>query len=285
MRLGACAIRAGACEDQRREEAPGHRGVDLRARHRRAEPARSGEARRAAGVLRLLARRLAAADRAASPAHRARAPDARDGHRQRVAVRAGDARRRARRARPRVPRPRDRWHRHRALGGDARLREAADHDPALPRHERCLAALGPKMLELSAARALGALPYFTPVAHTRFARQTIGEGALLATELACVIDTDSERGRASARAYAALYLGLSNYTNNLLRHGFTAADIADGGSDQLIDAVIPHGSAGQVADVARAHLDAGADHVALQPVGVEGIPRQEWTALAAALID
>lgn len=158
-------------------------------------------------------------------------------------------------------------------------------EPPLPRHERCLAALGPKMLELSAARALGALPYFTPVAHTRFARQTIGERALLATELACVIDTDSERGRASARAYAALYLGLSNYTNNLLRHGFTAADIADGGSDQLIDAVIPHGSAGQVADVARAHLDAGADHVALQPVGVEGIPRQEWTALAAALID
>jgi probable F420-dependent oxidoreductase len=158
-------------------------------------------------------------------------------------------------------------------------------DPPLPTHERCLAALGPKMLELSAARALGALPYFTPVAHTRFARETIGEGALLATELACVIDTDSERGRASARAYAALYLGLSNYTNNLLRHGFTAEDIADGGSDQLIDAVVPHGSAGQVAEVVSAHLDAGADHVALQPVGVEGMPRREWTALAAALID
>jgi len=100
-----------------------------------------------------------------------------------------------------------------------------------------------------------------------------------------VIDTDSERARASARAYAALYLGLSNYTNNLLRHGFTAEDIADGGSDRLIDAVVPQGSAEQVADLARAHLDAGADHVALQPVGVQGMPRQEWTALAAALID
>ena len=86
------------------------------------------------------------------------------------------------------------------------------------------------------------------------------------------------------RRYAELYLGLRNYTSNLLRHGFTEDDIADGGSDRLIDAVIPHGGAEDIAAVAREHLDAGADHVCLQPVGVRGIPRDEWTALAGALV-
>jgi hypothetical protein len=78
-------------------------------------------------------------------------------------------------------------------------------------------------------------------------------------------------------------LGLRNYTANLVRFGFSDADIARGGSDRLIDAIIPHGSAEQIAAVARAHLDAGADHVCVQPVGVSGIPREQWTVLAAAL--
>lgn len=157
-------------------------------------------------------------------------------------------------------------------------------EPPLPRAARCLAALGPKMLRLSATRALGALPYFTPVEHTRSARQTMGDGPLLATELACVLDSDPLSARAKARSYAGLYLGLRNYTSNLLRHGFTEDDLADGGSDRLIDAVVPQGTAEQIAAVARAHMQAGADHVALQPVGVSGIPRKEWTELAAALI-
>jgi len=80
-------------------------------------------------------------------------------------------------------------------------------------------------------------------------------------------------------------LGLTNYTKNLLDFGFTERDVADGGSDRLIDAVIPQGSAEQIAEVARAHLDAGADHVCLQPLGEEGIPRKSWTALANALIN
>jgi probable F420-dependent oxidoreductase len=154
----------------------------------------------------------------------------------------------------------------------------------VPREERCLAALGPKMLDLCAQRSLGTLTYFTPVEHTRFARGHMGEHALVATELACVVDTDTDRARAKARAYAELYLGLRNYTSNLLRFGFTDEDIADGGSDTLIDAIVPHGTADEIAAVARAHLDAGADHVCLQPVGVSGIPREEWTALASALI-
>jgi probable F420-dependent oxidoreductase len=157
-------------------------------------------------------------------------------------------------------------------------------DTPVPRNERCMAALGPKMLDLSAERSLGALPYFVPVEHTHFARERMGEGPLLATELACVLDADPERARAKARNYARLYLGLRNYTSNLLGFGFTNEDIADGGSDRLIDAIIPQGGANEIAAVARKHLDAGADHVCLQPVGVSGIPREEWTALASVLI-
>jgi probable F420-dependent oxidoreductase len=154
----------------------------------------------------------------------------------------------------------------------------------VPRERRCIAALGPKMLELSAERTLGTHPYFTPVEHTEFARRQLGDGPLVAPELACVVDEDPDRSRAAARHYAELYLGLSNYTGNLLRFGFSEADIAQGGSDRLIDAVVPQGSAEQIADLARAHLAAGADHVCLQTVGVSGVPRDEWTALAKALI-
>jgi probable F420-dependent oxidoreductase len=155
----------------------------------------------------------------------------------------------------------------------------------VPREDRCLAALGPKMLELSAARSRGAHTYFVPVEHTRAAREQLGQGPLIATELACVVDTDAERAREAARGYAKLYLGLRNYTNNLLRFGFTESDFADGGSDRLIDAVVPHGSAEEIAAVAQAHFDAGADHVCFQPVGVKGIPGEQWSALAAACHD
>jgi probable F420-dependent oxidoreductase len=155
----------------------------------------------------------------------------------------------------------------------------------VPVGERCLAALGPRMLELSAERSRGTIPYFTSVEHTQFARERVGKSALVAPELACVLDADETRARAKARRYAELYLGLRNYTNNLLRFDFTQEDLAGGGSDRLIDAVIPHGTVEQIAAVVRAHLDAGADHVCLQPVGVSGMPREEWAALASALIE
>jgi probable F420-dependent oxidoreductase len=149
---------------------------------------------------------------------------------------------------------------------------------------RCLAALGPKMLDLAGERTAGTHPYFVPVAHTRFARDRLGPGKLVAPELTCVVETDPVRARTVARGFAKLYLGLRNYTQNLLDHGFTEDDVANGGSDRLIDAVIPHGSAEQIAEVVRAHLDAGADHVCLQPLGEEGIPETSWTKLARALI-
>ncbi len=154
----------------------------------------------------------------------------------------------------------------------------------VPRQRRCLAALGPKMLDLAAQGSLGTLTYFVPVAHTGFARERLGERALVATELACVIDTDADRARATARSYARLYLGLHNYTSNLLRFGFTEADLADGGSDRLIDAIVAQGTAADIAQVAREHRRAGADHVCLQPVGVSGVPHEQWAALASALV-
>ena len=153
----------------------------------------------------------------------------------------------------------------------------------IPKERLAIAALAPKMLALSAERSLGALPYFVPVEHTRVAREQLGAGVLLAPEVAVVLDTDAESARAKAREFAHMYLGLTNYTNNLLRLGFTDADVADGGSDRLIDAVVPHGSARELAEVVHSHFAAGADHVAIQIIGEEGVPREGWTALAEAL--
>lgn len=153
----------------------------------------------------------------------------------------------------------------------------------IPADRRIIAALGPKMLAMSAQRSLGTIPYFSSVDHTRFAREAVSPDALVIPEVAFVLDEDVERARATARDYAKLYLGLSNYTNALLEHGFDRADIEDGGSDRLIDHVIPHGTAAEVAAAVRAHVEAGADHVALQALGGEGIPADEWSTLAAAL--
>ena len=154
----------------------------------------------------------------------------------------------------------------------------------VPRDEMIAAALGPKMLDLAAERSLGTHPYFTTPEHTRFARERVGPDAIVAPELAVVVETDPEQARKDARAYAATYLGLTNYTSNLLRYGFTEADIADGGSDHLIDAVIPHGSAEAIAEAVQAHYDAGADHVCLQPLGHGPAPVEDYRALAAVLL-
>ena len=99
-----------------------------------------------------------------------------------------------------------------------------------------------------------------------------------------MIDTDRERADATARDYASMYLQLSNYVDNLREYGFSDDDFADGGSERLLDAVVPRGTAADVAAVVHAHLDAGADHVCLQPLGTEGIPVDAWTALARELI-
>src|SRR4051794_1588946 len=154
----------------------------------------------------------------------------------------------------------------------------------VPKERRLAAALGPKMLDLAAERSLGTHPYFIDVQHTRFARERVGEGVLVAPEVAVVLEEDDETARRIAREYAAVYLRLQNYTSNLLRFGYTQSDIEEGGSDRLIDAVIPHGSAERVADAIRAHLEAGADHVCIQPLGHGDEPVEDFRALAAALL-
>ena len=154
-----------------------------------------------------------------------------------------------------------------------------------PADARCLAALGPRMLDLARERTAGTHPYFVTAEHVRRTRRRLGPGPLVAPELACVVERDPVRARAVARGYARLYLGLTNYTRRLLDDGFTEADLADGGSDRLIDAVIPHGGPEEVAEAVHAYVEAGADHVCIQPLGEEGIPRASWTALAKVLID
>lgn len=154
-------------------------------------------------------------------------------------------------------------------------------DAPVPREERIAAALRPKMLALAAERSLGAHTYFVTPEHTRSARATIGPDAVLAVEQAVVLDADPASARAKARTHTDVYLGLSNYTGNLLELGFTERDIADGGSDRLVDAIVPHGTAEQVAEVVRAHVDAGADHVCVQVIAPG---RGDYRALAAALI-
>ena len=155
----------------------------------------------------------------------------------------------------------------------------------VPPERRVLAALGPRMLRLAAARAAGAHPYFVPVEHTAWARGILGPGPLLAPEVAVVLETDPARARQLARGYASTYLGLTNYTQNLRNFGFDDEDIRGGGSDRLIDAVIPWGDAATLAAAVRAHLDAGADHVCVQVIaGREGFPLHEYRELAATLL-
>ncbi len=153
----------------------------------------------------------------------------------------------------------------------------------IPVERRIIAALAPKMLAMCKERSLGTIPYFSSVDHTRYAREQVGPDADVIIELACVLDEDVERARATARKYASVYLNLRNYTNALLEHGFDQADIEDGGSDRLIDHVIPHGTPADVAELARAHRDAGADQVAFQPLGGSGVPAEDWRTLADAM--
>ncbi|MCS7480832.1 LLM class F420-dependent oxidoreductase [Umezawaea endophytica] len=140
----------------------------------------------------------------------------------------------------------------------------------VPDDRRVLAALGPRVLKLAADRTAGAHPYLVTPEHTATARELLGAGKLLAPEQHVVLETDPVAARALARKSIELYLGLRNYTGNWLRLGYEEADLADGGSDRLVDALVAWGSPEQVAARLRAHLDAGADHVAVQVVTPDG---------------
>jgi probable F420-dependent oxidoreductase len=153
------------------------------------------------------------------------------------------------------------------------------------KEDRVLAALGPKMLELARDRSAGAHPYLTTPEHTQRARSVLGEGPLLAPEQMVVVETDPGIARDIARKSLALYLRLPNYTNNMLRSGFTEADLADGGSDRLIDGHIAWGGLEAIAGRVREHLDAGADHVCIQVLtgSRDAYPLAQWRELAGLL--
>jgi probable F420-dependent oxidoreductase len=141
----------------------------------------------------------------------------------------------------------------------------------VPADSLVLAALGPRVLRLAADRTAGAIPYLVTPEHTRRARGILGPGPLLAPEQKAVLEADPERARAIGRPRVrSPYLGLVNYTSNLRRLGWSDEDLSDGGSDALIDALVVHGSAGQVAAQLAEHFDAGADHVCVQLLTAPG---------------
>ena len=150
---------------------------------------------------------------------------------------------------------------------------------------RVLAALGPRMLELSRERAAGAHPYLVTPEHTASAREILGADAFLGVEQAVVLSDDPDVVRERAHWHLEIYTGLPNYRNNWLREGFTEDDLGRGGSDRLKAALVVGGDEQAVLDRVRAHLDAGADHVCLQLLGPDAgsVPAADWARLAPAM--
>lgn len=154
----------------------------------------------------------------------------------------------------------------------------------VPMDERILAALGPKVLRLAADRSAGAHPYLTTPEHTRQARALLGPKVVIAPEHKVVVDPEPEQARHLARPVVEPYLDLRNYVANLRRLHWGEDDLADGGSDALIDALVAHGDASHAAEQLRQHLDAGADHVALQLITTPDTDvRAQYEQLATAL--
>lgn len=149
-----------------------------------------------------------------------------------------------------------------------------------------LAALGPRMLALARDAADGAHTFFVPPEHTARARASLGPGKLLAPEQVVVLDRDPSTARALARRHTGSYLRLPNYTNNLRRLGFGDADFGSGGSDRLVDALVAWGDEEAIRRRVQAHLDAGADHVAVQVLDPDrrGVNRTGWRRLAPVLL-
>jgi probable F420-dependent oxidoreductase len=163
-----------------------------------------------------------------------------------------------------------------------KLRAAPYVGPRPPEEPPTLiAALGPKMLALARELAQGAHPYLVPPEHTARAREILGKGPWLCTEQKVLRVRDASKARDLARKAVAIYLGLPNYRNNLLRLGYRETDFDAGGSDRLIDALVAWGDEQALRKRVQAHLDAGADHVCIQPVHPEGLPRPDERVLEA----
>jgi probable F420-dependent oxidoreductase len=158
--------------------------------------------------------------------------------------------------------------------------------PDLPPAPRVLAALGPRMLALSAEKAMGAHPYFVPVEHTARAREVLGPDRFLAPEQLVVLERDPDKARAIGREFMSHYLGLPNYANNLKRFGWTEEDMTEPYPDRFVDAVTAWGDVEAIRRRVQEHADAGADHVSLQVLRSDAseFPLEELRELAPALL-
>jgi probable F420-dependent oxidoreductase len=157
----------------------------------------------------------------------------------------------------------------------------------VPVEERIIAAIAPRMLDVARDRSFGSHPYLMPLAHTREAREILGPGKLLAPSILIHVGTDARIAREIGRAHICNpYLALPNYSRNWLRFGFDETDLADGGSDRLVDALLAWGDAATVAETVREHLEAGADHLALQILTEEPaeLPVAQLRELASELV-
>jgi probable F420-dependent oxidoreductase len=170
------------------------------------------------------------------------------------------------------------------------LDELDRHAPAGSSPARAVAALAPRMVQLARERTLGIHPYMVPAEHTAEVRAALGAGPLVATELSVVLGADLDELRARARADLELYLTLPNYVRTWGRLGYGAGDLADGGSDRLVDAIYALGSLERIGARVDEHLAAGADHVCLRVVtnapmlgADEPLPREAWRQLAALI--
>jgi probable F420-dependent oxidoreductase len=154
-------------------------------------------------------------------------------------------------------------------------------DEGQTRVARVLAALGPKMLELSATLADGALPYLVTPEHTALARQSLGD-QFLGVEQAVVLGQDRDEYLRRAHEHLEIYTGLDNYKASWRRLGFGDDDFVRGGSERLCEAFVVHGDENVILDRVKEHRDAGADHVCLQVLGADIAtpPLDEWRRLA-----
>jgi probable F420-dependent oxidoreductase len=157
--------------------------------------------------------------------------------------------------------------------------------PPVPVDERIIAALGPRMLRLAAARSAGTHPYLVTPEHSHIARQLLGPEKVVAPEQAVVLENDPARARQVGRSHLELYLQLPNYVNNWRRLGYTDDDFAGGGSNRLVDGLVAWGDEVRVVERLQAHHDAGADHVCIQVLGAAAgaPPLTEWRRVAEAL--
>lgn len=155
-------------------------------------------------------------------------------------------------------------------------------EPAVPVDRRIIAALGPRMLALAAARGRGTVPYLVSAEGTAAIREHLGAGPTVAVMVMCVDEADPTTARAIAREQLAFYMGLPNYTNSIKRLGFGDDDLHPHASDRLIDAIVAWGDESRIAERVGRHLAAGADHVSLNlvPTADDVVPLDRWRRLA-----